>query len=315
MMDKIVYMKFGSHLYGTDTPQSDVDYKGVFMPERRDVLLGRVPKCISSTTGQSDSKNTADDVDSEIYSLHYFIKLACEGQTVAIDMLHAPENMVLESSDVWRRMVAERHRFYTKRLNAFVGYCRKQAAKYGVKGSRLAAVQGVHDYLGSIDPETRLCDVWDAMPSGEHIHRMPPNPDDKNQYNIYQVCGKQFHETAKAKYVLEALSKFLTDYGHRARLAKENKGVDWKALSHAVRAALQVREILQDGTVTFPLKQAEIVKDIKQGTLDYTTVVAPMIESLMDEVETLSIKSTLPDVVDAEYWDDFIVTTLNNRKD
>jgi predicted nucleotidyltransferase len=25
-------MKFGSHLYGLNTPTSDVDYKGIFMP-------------------------------------------------------------------------------------------------------------------------------------------------------------------------------------------------------------------------------------------------------------------------------------------
>ena len=33
-MDFIVKMKFGSHLYGTATAQSDVDLKGVFLPTR-----------------------------------------------------------------------------------------------------------------------------------------------------------------------------------------------------------------------------------------------------------------------------------------
>jgi len=36
-MKCIVEMVFGSHLYGTDTPESDKDYKGVFMPARDDI--------------------------------------------------------------------------------------------------------------------------------------------------------------------------------------------------------------------------------------------------------------------------------------
>ena len=39
----IVKMLFGSHLYGTQTPSSDTDYKGVAMPSVRDIALGRVP--------------------------------------------------------------------------------------------------------------------------------------------------------------------------------------------------------------------------------------------------------------------------------
>ena len=46
-MDLIVKMKFGSHLYGTDTEDSDVDYKGVFLPAKKEILLNK--KC----TGRS----------------------------------------------------------------------------------------------------------------------------------------------------------------------------------------------------------------------------------------------------------------------
>ena len=142
-MDLIVKMKFGSHLYGTNTEDSDVDYKGVFLPDKRDILLNQIPKCRSISTGNDLMKNSPDDVDEEIYSLHYFIKLACDGQTVAIDMLHAPDNMLIESSDIWNKIVKQKQRFYTKNLNSFVNYARRQASKYGIKGSRLNAAQQV----------------------------------------------------------------------------------------------------------------------------------------------------------------------------
>jgi hypothetical protein len=46
MMDLIVEMRFGSHLYGTATPQSDLDLKAVYLPDARDTLLQRVPNMI-----------------------------------------------------------------------------------------------------------------------------------------------------------------------------------------------------------------------------------------------------------------------------
>ena len=74
-MQLIVKMKFGSHLYGTATEDSDLDYKGVFIPSLRQLLLNRVPKSINESTGNDISKNTKYDIDYDLYSLHYFIML------------------------------------------------------------------------------------------------------------------------------------------------------------------------------------------------------------------------------------------------
>ena len=99
-MKTIVKIIFGSHLYGTDTPDSDQDFKGIFLPTKEQIFLGKIPKSINENTKKGEGKNTADDVDTEIYSLHYFLKLACEGQTVSLDMLHAPDNMIIETKQI-----------------------------------------------------------------------------------------------------------------------------------------------------------------------------------------------------------------------
>lgn len=104
-MSTIVKMLFGSHLYGTDTEESDKDYKGIFLPPFEDCVLNKIPKSLNKSTSGKDSKNTKDDIDEEIFSLQYFIKLACEGQTVAIDMLHAPDEMIIETSDIWKELI------------------------------------------------------------------------------------------------------------------------------------------------------------------------------------------------------------------
>ena len=306
-MRLIVKMKFGSHLYGTDTEDSDVDYKGVFLPAKKEILLNNIPKCRSFSTGNDLKKNNPDDVDEEIYSLHYFLKLACDGQTVAMDMLHAPEKMLLENSNIWRSIVKQKNRFYTKNLDSFVSYARRQASKYGIKGSRLNAALQVLTILESNNLEGRLRDVWNQLPRNEYCHDTGVDPNGMRQY---QVCGKTFQESSAIGYVLPIVKKFYDDYGHRAKLAAENRNIDWKAVSHALRAAIQTKEILINGTITFPLKDAPFLLKVKSGRLDYTNEVAPVLESLMDEVEKLVTDSNLPEKVDVEYWNDFICETL-----
>ena len=309
-MNLIVKMKFGAHLYGTATSDSDIDYKGVFMPTKDEVLLGRIPKSHSHSTGEDDSRNTKNDIDVEIYSFHYFIKLACDGQTVAMDMLHAPEEMILQSSRIWKAIVKNKHRFYTRNLKSFIDYARRQASKYGIKGSRINNALQVLDLLKKEDPETKMREIWDDLPRIEHCYDVAPDPNGMRQY---QVCGKSFQESATIGYVIPILEKFYDDYGQRARLAAENKNIDWKAVSHALRAAYQTREILTENNIIFPLKTAPFLMKVKQGELDYLTEVAPVLESLMEEVEELSLNSSLPEAVDRKFWDQFICDAVEKE--
>jgi adenylate kinase family enzyme len=309
-MNIIVKMKFGAHLYGTATSDSDIDYKGIFMPSKDEVLLGRIPKSHSHSTGKDESKNTKDDIDVEIYSFHYFMKLACDGQTVAMDMLHAPEEMILQSSDIWKAIIKNRHKFYTKNLKSFIDYTRRQASKYGIKGSRINAALQVLELLKSEDPLKKIREIWDELPRIEHCYDIAPDPSGMRQY---QVCGKSFQESATIGYVIPILEKFYNDYGRRARLAAENRNIDWKAVSHALRAAYQTREILTENSLIFPLKMAPFLMKVKKGELDYLTEVAPVLESLMAEVEELSLSSSLPETVDRKFWDQFICDAVESE--
>lgn len=309
-MNIIVKMKFGAHLYGTATSDSDVDYKGIFMPTKGEVLLGRIPKSHSHSTGKEASRNTKNDIDVEIYSFHYFIKLACDGQTVAMDMLHAPKIMMLQSSKIWKAIIKNRHKFYTKNLKSFIDYARRQASKYGIKGSRINAALQVLELLKKEDPSKKMREIWDELPRMEHCYDIAPDPNGMRQY---QVCGKSFQESATIGYVIPILEKFYNDYGQRARLAAENKNIDWKAVSHALRAAYQTREILTKKNLVFPLETAPFLMEVKQGKLDYLTEVAPVLESLMEEVEELSLNSTLPESVDRKFWDQFICDAVETE--
>lgn len=308
----IVKLKFGSHLYGTNTSDSDLDYKGVFLPSKKQILLNRIPKSYNETTKKDNTKrNTSEDVDSEIYSLHYFLELACQGQTTALDMLHAPDNMIVDkNTTIWDRIIMNRDKFYTKNLKAFIGYARSQAAKYGIKGSRLNAAATVLDYFKRLPEDKRLVDYWEDLPQGEHIHFIG---EDKNGLRQYQVVGKIFQETSRIGYIMPILNHFYDEYGKRAQLAAKNKGIDFKAISHALRAAYQTKQLLIENIITFPLKEASFLLDVKLGKLDYTTVIVPILENLIDEIEELSENSNLPSKVDREFWDNFLIDSLQRE--
>lgn len=298
---------YGSHLYGTSTEKSDRDYKGIFLPTKEQILLGRIPKSINTTPNKGKTKNTSMDVDIEIYSLHYFIELACQGQTVALDMLHAPKEMLLVSTSLWEEIVKEKDRFYTKNLKAFMGYARRQAAKYSIKGSRLNSVEEVIKFLKSMPEEKKLQDAWYKLPQGEHIHFVN---DEKNNILQYQVVGKKFPRTVRAGYMLKILENFYEEYGARAQKAARNEGIDWKAISHAFRAAFEVEQILLNQDIKFPLPEAGFLLAVKKGELDYTTEVLPKLEMLMDKIEKLSTKSSLPAKVDRKFWDRFLISLI-----
>jgi len=307
-MQTIVKMKFGSHLYGTNTPESDLDYKGVFMPTREEIYLGKIPKCLSEQTKSGTEKNTKDDIDSDMYSLHHFIKLACEGQTVTIDMLFAPPEMIVEKSKLWDEIVKRKQFFITRNMTAFLGYCRTQAAKYGIKGSRLAAAKKVMDFISTLSHQLiyrdyTLKELWERLPDGEHIHR----ESEEGRIPVYVVCGKKIQWTAKITYLYGIMERFYESYGARAKLAEKNLGIDWKAVSHALRVSIELKELYTSGDIRFPLFERGYLTAVKLGLKNYKKEVAPILEKTIEEVKTLSETSTYPEKVNMKYWNNSLL--------
>ena len=311
---KLVQMFHGSHLYGTASAASDVDYKGVSLPSLRDALLGRIPSVMENIAPSKGAgeKNQPGDVDLQVFSLHHFIKMALKGETVAVDMLHAPRDKCQVWTDAWEYLRDNRCRFYTRNMTSLVDYARAQAAKYGLRGSRLAAAKEVTRALHKCLPDRPLKYCIDALPVGEHIRWRSPHPKD-NGLRLYEVCGMSFQETAKTTYVASRLQVFIDRYGERAKLAEKNQGVDWKAISHAFRAAYQLRAIVRDGGFDYPLRETQLIVEIKNGVHPYS-VAGVWLEDLLDEVEGLTNASTLPLKPDVEWAEAFVLDEMAGNR-
>ncbi|WMU95809.1 thioredoxin [Escherichia phage pEC-M719-6WT.2] len=323
-MKTIMKGYFGSHLYGTSTPESDVDFKEIFVPHPRDILLGTAMNHTNLNTNNTATKNTKDDIDHELFSLKYFFKLAAEGETVALDMIHTPADLVVKSDlpDVWKFIQDNRSRFYTTNMKAYLGYVRKQASKYGVKGSRLAALRGVLTIVNQIPEQcvdyqedgsikqrrTKVEDIKHRLPENEFCEWVFHNHEKTGPQTFYTVLGRKYQTTLSLIELKQSLNKLDAEYGERARKAEANEGIDWKALSHAYRAGYQLKEIYQTGDLVYPLKNASIIKAIKAGDMPFK-VVQGLLENTVDEVEVLAIqaaKNGMPAKVDMKFWDKFV---------
>jgi predicted nucleotidyltransferase len=322
MKNLIMKCLFGSHLYGLNTPSSDKDYKGIYLPDKDGLLLGKYARHYSESTGNDQSKNTSDDVDVEIFSLPYFIELACKGETVAIDMLHAAalRGPVFKEYfginhcylNIWDEVKSRRKMFYTKDMKSYIGYARKQANKYGIKGSRVDAVEKVINYLKfNCSPEyrafTTIRQVYSKLPLNEFVKHQEMHDSKNGTLRFYEICGRKYQDTLTLDQLLGHAQSIYNEYGDRAKMAKMDLGVDWKAVSHALRASYQMLGILKDGDFEYPLPQTDFLLAVKKGELNFVNEVQPELEEVIKTIEKLCEESKLPQKVDFRYWDNFLL--------
>jgi hypothetical protein len=323
-LNKVIEMKFGSHVYGTNTPSSDTDIKGIFIPSIKDILLCKAPKNIQHTTKEdSSAKNTVLDTDTEYFALHNFIEQLLAGQTFALDMLFTPIEhwMSSDANDTWYNIVENKNQFLHKNIKPFFGYARQQAAKYGVKGSRVNAVKSMLDRVRSLDMDKKIAAYEPTLrelagiinsESADQMNNRPlvtfiQSAHIKDKGLMYlEICDRQIPFTNKIKDLVSVLTRLDDNYGNRARQAASNSGIDWKALSHAVRVGQEAIELLQTGNITFPRLNADLLLKIKTGQFVYTEV-AEMIEKTFEDLILAEKTSQLPAEPNREFADGLIL--------
>lgn len=319
---KLLYeTKFGSHLYGTDTPNSDTDYKGIYLPEVSDMImfpLVKVENSINNSTGNDVSKNNTDDVDKEHWSVQYWLTLLRKGDTGAIDLLFSRSNtntIMYDCNELDELFNNPLRLFNPKDTNSVVRYCVGQAKKYGIKGSRLGVIKKVYQYL-DIFPLTE--DEWkeyklssflndilkDCYDSSYCFHKTITVQD--KIVNCLCLCGKLHMENISMLEFKRRIDLVYEEYGMRARLAEENKGIDWKALSHAIRSIEQVKQLLTTAHITFPLVNRDVIMKIKIGEYTWNEVEKMIVDGLNDIDELIKNSD-----VSGCYDEDFVKSVIH----
>lgn len=312
---KIIYETiFGSKMYGLDNPNSDDDFRGVFLPAAEDILLSKVKDTIESSTGVDYKRNQSGDIDRTLYSLRKYVELLCNGDTGALDMIHSPQNKWLTSNPIWDYLHQHRSEFYTSNLTGLFEYVRQQAAKYGIRGYRVAALREVLDIVNALDDsqhDLKVRDIHHLFPLNEFCRFV----EDKNQraghQEFYEVLDRRYQFSISVKMFKDQIIKLWASYGERAKLAESNDGVDWKALSHALRSGYQLRDIYTLGDYQYPLRESKYIIEVKEGSVPFIQV-KESLEELVVEIEKLAAVSKYPKVPDVKKWEKWVMEIYQN---
>lgn len=311
----IVQIKCGSHLYGTATPSSDLDIKGVYIPHARNIILQRIKPVISCIRDKRHGeKNTSEDVDYELYSLSKFLDLVADGQSLALEMLFAPESAFLsQPHPLWKEIKIFAHTLFSKQAASFVRYCKKQANKYGIKGARIAVVRIALEHLQKAEDihgsASKLAVIEEQLRSlaidNEFLTISESEKPNGTKATYFEICGKKADLDASIKLARLIAQRLIDEYGDRALIAEQNDGIDWKAVSHAVRVGREAIEFISTQYLTFPRPEAKHLLDIKNGKIPFQQA-SDEIEQIIIELDQVVKNSNLPEFFDQISMDNFI---------
>lgn len=317
----ILLSQHGSHLYKTNSENSDIDIFGIYMPPIKDLFFNK-RKTTEYTTSNYKCKNKNGDIDITLKPLPLYLYDAITGQTKDIDVLYSSEqDWIKFNKSIWLNIYHNRQYFITPGLKTFVAYAKKQAAKYGAKGSKINsitwlihALQTVHyDGDPQIKDAIRLSGIYDKLEkyiSQEHLENITFGSkvaDTKSGIMRYiKVWGREYEETINKKDMIQHLQNILKTYGERAYQAAQNEGIDYKALSHAYRALVQGILLCKNGEFSYPLLKEyhETIMAIKYEKLPWNVIDSLIFENmnmLNDLIESSEYVHKDIDKV-KEYW-------------
>lgn len=269
---------FGSHLYGTSGPTSDIDLKVVCLPSLDHLLLNKQLTNRKVKPGGDHQKLAPGDTEIEYLPLQVFLDDYFNGQTYAMEVAFAalqgktdinPHNLA------WVKDLVEN--FTTRNIDKMVGYAVAQSRTYGLKTQRYTAMREVVEAIESSESkleeglETRIKDTPDLLchlQSMDHVNMtmIENSMGGSALAPAIEVCGKKFPLTNQWGTMLRSLRKSLLTYGERVKKF-DGEGVDWKALSHAIRITEQVVELSRCGFMKFPRPNAGFLKAVKEGRI------------------------------------------------
>lgn len=285
----IVTSLHGSMLYGLEREGSDVDIKAVYMPTFEDLLMGESCKTVNKKCDELD-------VEIEIKSLPSFLKSAKSCDTNCIDMLWTPDEMLLGCSYLWSDIRLHREDLLSKNMKGLIGYIKTNTHKYSNKIQRFQEMNTLLEEINCVENIVKLSDT--TLPEivnrnkFKYIKFVTQVSDHEQTY--IEVCGKKYILSWECKLLKEALYNELKRYGNRTKDG-DKKGLDTKSLSHALRVLCELKELVTTKNITFPLQDADFIKQVKVGDVSDEKVVIDKIDSMFEECMDLLEDSDLPE--------------------
>ena len=323
----------GSHAYGTSTPESDVDIRGVFVQPLEDVLKYGFVEQVSDETN-----------DVTFYELGRFIDLLIANNPNIIELLASPEDCIKFVHPLFEKLQNHKNKFLTKKVRwTFAGYAIDQIQKarglnkkmnweeqemvrktvldfcyvlmdgkskpvkewlkdcaYDQTQIGLAAVDHAHEiYSMYIAPK----DVkWGIVSDEEKANQVQLFSIPKDTEFLWNMVFNKDGYSSHCKKYLEFTTWKKKRNPNRFKMNKDHgKNYDSKNMMHTYRLLLMAHELAK-GELRVRRNPEEITKlmKIRKGEYEYEDLLKEA-ESMISGLDAAFETSTLPDKVDKEF--------------
>lgn len=288
--DNLIFLcEVGSRMYGTDTPESDIDMAGIFIPDPEYVLGLRRCEQVEwkSNPSHSGRRNTSEDSDKVFYSLPKFIHLAMGCNPNILELFfNSKYEFPPWGTKYAGRLLHSRHLFLSQKIrNTFLGYAHGQRQKLVTKKDRMDAIRIAREKVKDVVPPSHMLE--------ERVleHPLTVQGQDGSFYHVFEKGTNCFN-------VVKKLDDMEQEYGLRTRSIEEF-GYDTKFAMHLIRILLEGTWLLSGNMFQFPIKgkALDTLKEIRAGywplkrVIDYADYL---------RVEAEDITSPLPEGPDVD---------------
>lgn len=290
----------GSHAYGTNNENSDIDIRGIATNSKRNILTGR------------DFEQVVDvDTDTTIYSFDKIIQLLCSCNPNTIEILGLKPEHYIYLSPVGELLLENRHLFLSKRaIHSFGGYANAQLRRLENKSARLVSQSQMEQHIlksiehASVDFKNRYLE----MPDDSIKLYIDKSPREDYDTEIFCDINIKHYPLRDQKGMLNDMATIIRQY---AKMGKRNsKAIEHnklgKHMMHLIRLYLMAFDILENGEiVTYREKEHDFLMDIRNGKyLDDNRQPIPEFYEIVDEYENkldkLKDTTDLPDTPDMD---------------
>lgn len=298
----------GSHAYGTENENSDLDVRGVATNSKRNILIGADFEQFVET-----------ETDTTIYSFDKIVKLLCSCNPNTIEILGLKPEHYLYLSPAGRALVENRRMFLSKRaIHSFGGYANAQLRRLENKAARIVSQsQQEANILKSInhaqvDYKAKYLNApEDAIKL--YIDKAIHEGYDTEIFMDISLTHYPLRDYADMWGDMKAIIK---SYGKIGRRNEKAIGHDklGKHMMHLVRLYLMCFDILESGEIkTYRDKEHDFLMSIRDGKyLDEnrqpTQEFYEIVDKLENHLEYLKDHTGLPDDVNMSQVHDFVMS-------
>lgn len=259
--DNIIILGLGgSHAYGTNNENSDLDVRGVATHSPEDIL-----------TRKGFDQVVNEDTDTTVYSLEKIINLLSNCNPNTIEILGLEPWQYLYVSDIGKALIDNRDMFLSKRaVHAFGGYANSQLRRLSNKAVRLVGQEERERHILASIENARYSYPEKYFNYPDDAIRLYIDKAVQEDYDteIFMDVHLTHYPLRDYKSMWSEMHNIVKDYskiGKRNSHAIEHDKLG-KHMMHLVRLYLMCFDILEKGEInTYRKKDHDFLMDIRNG--------------------------------------------------